>query len=395
MIESRNIIVFSDEWGRHPFSCQHILKHFLPCNNIIWVTPTGMRNPTFTWYDFKRSVEKLRAICRRNSAATEDLTGPKSITPFAIPYSQFPLIRFLNRQFVMHAVRTCCTPAQLAQLIIITTLPITADYVRMFAGRLVVYYCVDDFTHWPGVNGKLISTLENRLIENSDLIIVSSDELARVKDKPGKEAVTIPHGVDFELFETAGGYRERNSATKPVIGFFGALSPWLDYELLHQIAVHRKDWSLVFIGPCDTDISRFSGLENVFFAGKVPYAELPVHAARFDVGIIPFIVNDLTVSVNPLKLLEYLACGLPVVTTDLPEVRKFAEYVSIASGPDEFIRAIESELARNTPELAARRQMMASSHSWKSVAEQFSTALEGALARPGGDDDLTLESRHE
>lgn len=381
MIKNQTIIVFSDEWGRHPFSCQHIMKHFLTANKLIWVTPTGMRNPALTWYDVKRCVEKLRIIFKKRNRAADERSCPQSITPFTIPYSQFSFIRALNRHFVIRAVKACPAWSEQAVPIILTTLPITADYVKAFAGKLVVYYCVDDFVHWPGVDSSLMSMLENRLIRNSNLMIVSSDELARVKSGSGIETVLIPHGVDAAFFANSHRGALRDSSQKPVIGFFGALSPWLNYELMYQVAECRRDWSFVFIGPSDTDLSRFNNLDNVTFTGKVPYTELPAHAASFDVGIIPFKINELTISVNPLKLLEYFACGLPVVSTNLPEVRKFLPYVSIADEPADFIAAIELELAHNTAHKVAERRQIAHSHSWQSVAEHFSAVIEAALAR--------------
>lgn len=379
MIKGQNILVFSDEWGRHPFSCQHIMKYFLPHNNLIWVTPTGMRNPTFSWYDVKRSVEKLRAIFTDKNNINEEHNCPKSITPFTIPYSQFNVIRRLNKQFVIRAIHKNCSSAELRNPIIISTLPITGDYVKSFHDQVSVYYCVDDFVNWPGIDGRLMKTLEDKLIVNSDVFIVSSDELAKIKQIDSKKPIVIPHGVDVEHFSHAESNNRLDEVSKPIIGFFGAISPWLDFELLFKMAISKEDWSFVFIGPCDVDVSSFKELKNVHFIGKVPYEELPAYAVQFDVGIIPFLINDLTISVNPLKLLEYLACGIPVVSTELPEVRKFAEHVYIARDTADFIRSVEQALSENSVEMSIKRRAIAQNYSWKTVAETFSMIIEDKL----------------
>ncbi len=379
MITGQNILVFSDEWGRHPFSCQHIMKYFLPHNNLIWVTPTGMRNPTLSWYDVKRSVEKLKVIFADKENKIKELNRPKSITPFAIPYSQFGIIRMLNKQFVIRAIHRNCSYDELKQPIVISTLPITGDYINSFRNQISVYYCVDDFVNWPGIDRLLMKSLEDQLIINSDVLIVSSDELAKIKQTDSNKPVVIPHGVDVEHYSHAESNNRFDEITKPVIGFFGAISPWLDLDLLYEMAIRKQEWSLVFIGPCDTDVSRFIKLENVHFVGKVPYEELPSYAVQFDVGIIPFLINDLTISVNPLKLLEYLACGIPVVSTDLPEVRKFADHVYISLNVDDFIGFTEKALAENSVAMAKKRREIALSYSWAAIAETFSNTIEDAL----------------
>lgn len=379
MIKGQNILVFSDEWGRHPFSCQHIMKYFLHHNNLIWVTPTGMRNPTLSWYDVKRSVEKLKVIFTNKENKIKELNRPKSITPFAIPYSQFGIIRMLNKQLVIRAIHRNCSSDELKLPIVISTLPITGGYINSFRNKVSVYYCVDDFVNWPGIDGALMKALEDQLIVNSNVLIVSSDELAKIKQRGSKKPLVIPHGVDVEHYSHAESNNSLDEIKKPIIGFFGAISPWLDLDLLYKMAIRKEEWSFVFIGPCDTDVSCFNKLKNVHFVGKVPYDELPSYAVQFDVGIIPFLINDLTISVNPLKLLEYLACGLPVVSTDLPEVRKFADHVYIALNADEFIGYTEKALSENSAVMSKKRQEVAQNYSWAAIAETFSNTIENAL----------------
>ncbi len=383
MIKDYSFVVFSDDWGRHPFSCMHIMKHFLPQNRILWVNTIGMRSPRPTFYDFRRSVEKIASWFGR-STSREELPGNlRVISPLMIPFNTIASPRAFNRASVIRTVRKEIDRLGFDKPILLTTLPNAADYIGAFKEVMGIYYCVDDFTEWPGVNKNLITLMEEKLLNDCDLILASAEELCVKKERKGKRPVFLPHGVDFEHFNS--GLRERAKPEymmkipKPIVGFFGAVSPWLNFDLIMDVAARRSDWSFVFIGPIDADISKLNKLENLYFIGKVSYEDLPSYAGAFDVAIIPFLVNSLTRSVNPLKLLEYLACGLPVVSTDLPEIRKYSEVVYIADGPKSFLSYIEKALSEDSKELRQKRIEIARNRSWSSIAEKFSTCIETLL----------------
>jgi glycosyltransferase involved in cell wall biosynthesis len=162
----------------------------------------------------------------------------------------------------------------------------------------------------------------------------------------------------------------------PIIGFFGALSAWLDYELIAGIAKKRPEWSFVFIGPADSDVNMLDGISNVHLLGKVDYSQLPNYAVWFDVATIPFKISSLTLSVNPLKLVEYLACGLPVVSVDLPEVSKFTDVTYISTDKETFEACIEKALTEDNEHLVKLRKNVAQSFSWDTIAQKFSDLVE-------------------
>lgn len=383
MLKNRDIIVFSDDWGRHPSSCQHIVKHLLPENRVLWVNTIGIRSPQLTAYDIKRSFEKLRSWL--SETAGNGKGGPDSpviVSPVIIPYNAIGPVRRFNKHMVVRSVRGAMAQYDIKRPIVITTFPTTVDYLNAFDEIAHVYYCVDDFTSWPGVDRDLIKRMEDRLLIECDLTLATSEELCRKKVRKGRKPSPLFHGVDFEHFSTCR-IGTRASAVRhipsPVIGFFGAVSAWLDFTLLTRCAAARPAWSFVFVGPVDTDVRPLSAFSNVHCVGNVPYEELPAYAASFDVALIPFAVNELTRNVNPLKLLEYLACGLPVVSTDMPEVRKFSDVISIAKTPEAFLAAIERALANDSPELRAARRERARHYSWKAVAEELSAYISKVL----------------
>jgi len=381
MLTGRDFIVFSDDWGRHPFSCQHIMQHFLATNRILWVNTIGMRNPRFTAYDIKRSVEKIKGWLRPHKTNHKQLPDNLTIlSPFMLPYSNYAVVRERNKRSVLRSVKRVTDHFQFRHPIVLTTLPNAVDYVGELCERLSVYYCVDDFTHWPGVDSCLVTEMEEALLRKVDYVCASSEELCRKKARFGTTPKLLAHGVDNEHFHMPAGGELQTvpRGTRRVIGFFGALSAWVDYGLLLKLARMRPDWLFLLVGPVDTDVSILTNIENIHLAGKIPYEDLPKVAESFDVALIPFVINDMTLSVNPLKLMEYLACGLPVVSTPLPEVLKFSDLVYIADSVETFAQSVERALLEDSPDLKQKRRELASHYSWKSVAETFSAAVEQA-----------------
>lgn len=384
MLTDRDIVVFSDDWGRHPSSCQHLIKQLLPHNRIIWVNTIGMRSPRLSLHDLTRSFQILvgwlaRAPETEREPASDNLTV---VSPIIVPYNHLPLVRGFNRLSVRRTLHRLMAEKGVSNPIVITTFPCTCDYVGALGESIHIYYCVDDFVNWPDVNYRLIQEMEQSLLDRCDLVLATAEELCSTKSKPGKQPLLLSHGVDFERFNACAAAVERPEQlcgiAKPIIGFFGALSAWLDYDLIAGLAAARPEWSFVFIGPADTDISRISAYANIHLIGKVPYEQLPRYAACFDAGIIPFQVNELTRSVNPLKLLEYLSLGIPVVSSYMPDVERFSDVVTIAHSPQDFLAALDGALADDTPELRQMRIERARSNSWQAVAQRFSQLVTAA-----------------
>ncbi len=378
MLTNRNIVVFSDDWGRHPSSCQHLIKQLLPDNRVVWVNTIGMRSPCLSLHDFTRSTQILvKWFARQRNVYVEQFDDNLTVvSPVIIPYNQVPFVRIINRSLVKRKLLNLLQSEGMTDVIVLTTFPCTCDYVGSLDECLHIYYCVDDFVNWPDVNYRLIREMELTLLERSDLVLATAEELCGTKAQRGKKPKLLSHGVDFDRFNAYADSdyipEEFSQISKPVIGFFGALSAWLDFDLIADLASARSDWSFVFIGPADTDISSISNFKNIHLIGRIPYEQLPRYASFFDVGIIPFQLNDLTRSVNPLKLLEYLSLGIPVVSTYMPEIIKYSDVISIAHNSDEFLAALENSLTNNTPDMRQQRIAKARSNSWRAVAERFS-----------------------
>src|SRR5262249_35144579 len=234
-----------------------------------------------------------------------------------------------------------------------TFLPTTAGLVGRLGESRVIYHCVDEYSAFAGVPRAALRRMEEALVRKADLVVTSSERLAEERRRINARTVFVSHGVDVGHFARALDPAlpvpaEARGLARPVIGFFGLIAEWIDLELVRGIARRRGDWTILMIGKATVDTGSLRALPNVRLIGQKRYADLPAYWRAFDVGIIPFRIDELTVRANPLKLRESLAAGLPVVSSDLPEVRKYAGLVCLAAGPEGFVDAIEGLLAERT-----------------------------------------------
>ncbi|MGD2175098.1 MAG: glycosyltransferase, partial [Candidatus Brocadiaceae bacterium] len=201
----------------------------------------------------------------------------------------------------------------------------------------------------------------------------------------GYAAHYVPHGVQWHLFRTAVDRclpepEDLKSIPEPRLGFYGFLSDeWVDYGLLRRMAVERPDWHIVLIGrpKAGMDMDSHAPEPNIHWLGLKPFEELPAYTRHFQVGLVPFCVNSLTRHSNPLKLLEYLSGGLPVVTTDIPEVHTYEGLVHIASSREEFIAACEEALSEGDPAGRDVRSRATQQHSWEARVARVASVIYG------------------
>ena len=214
-----------------------------------------------------------------------------------------------------------------------------------------IYYCVDEYTAFTGVSNGLRS-IEEDLFRRADLVVVSAERLYDSKNHLNRNTHIIRHGTDWKHFRKAidGSLSTPSDIAdlpRPIIGFHGLLADWVDYALIKKVAEHFNNGSVVLIGKVAVDaeekIKILDGLTNVHLLGRKPYADLPAYCKTFDVALNPFEINELTLAANPLKVREYLAAGLPVVSTDIPEVRVLNDCL-VGVDHNDFIAKIETAL---------------------------------------------------
>ena len=375
-----SFIVFGDDWGAHPSSVQHLFKRLARTHRTLWVNTLGLRPPRLDRRDAARVVRKLRAMLGPRAEASA--SGPTAdrdldlhvVAPPMLPWMRPAPLRLVNRESVRLLVGREASRLGMRDPIVVTTVPNGVDGRGLAGSRCLVYYCVDDFTNWPGVDRVAASDLERELLSVCDAVLATSQNLADTRRPLHGEATLLPHGVDVEHLAracdpstpTLPGVRRG----RPVLGYLGLVDARLDVELVMGVARARPDWDLVFVGPTDTAPDPRLRGDNVRFVGAVPYERLPEAMASFDVALLPYVRSELTRSINPLKLREYLASGRPIVATSLPEVARYAPEVRLADTAEETIAAVEAALAGPSDRRADRVALLAG-ETWDDRARTF------------------------
>ncbi|WP_158560653.1 glycosyltransferase [Paenibacillus contaminans] len=268
------------------------------------------------------------------------------------------------------------------QSVSIVDLSFWAPLVQAVGRGSIVYDCMDDHTDFS-TNSPDMLEAEMDLLDNADMVVVSSQKLYDFAVQRNDKTVLIRNGVEFDRFHNT---RKRlapelASMTGPVIGYSGAISDWFDIDLIDFLAERNPGWTFVLIGHtfgCDT--SKVEKRSNVFLLGELPYAELPGYLHGFDVCLIPFLINNLTMATNPVKVYEYLAAGKPVVAARLPELELLGnKLVRIADEPEQFEKDIRQVMAEHNELEAMRRKRFAAAHSWKDRYLSFHAAVEAYL----------------
>lgn len=245
------------------------------------------------------------------------------------------------------------------------------------AGKLgeskLIYYCYDEIraAEWCGKHG---GSLEDEFLKKVDKVIVTSEGLLESKSKTHSDVTLVKNGVDFDLFHQAFNPEKKQ---KKVIGYVGSIDFRLDYELLETLIRSFPHCDFHFVGRITEPLKqkRLDLHENVTFMGAKQPNEIPQYLSEFDVGIIPFAKNEFTKNIYPLKINEYLAAGLPVVSTDFAPLSDFEEFVSIATEADAFTQKLQDELTLDTVNLAQLRIAMAKKNDWSARATQVEELL--------------------
>jgi glycosyltransferase involved in cell wall biosynthesis len=250
-----------------------------------------------------------------------------------------------------------------------------------------VYYITDDFTKFTGRPQAAIESMEARLIDKADLLIASAQKLLNIKSR-GRKVHIVNHGVDHGHFSRALGMKKEDwpedirEIKKPIVGFYGEINDWLDLKMIFRAAELRPDWSFVLLGRVAVEVGDISYLRergNIHLLGQKKYDQLPNYCAAFDVGLIPMKLNDLTACVNPLKLREYLAAGLPVVSARLQEVLAYKNVVRFADNAEELIKAVEDQLSVNREVIKFDLSRSVADASWDGKVEEISELIDKGL----------------
>jgi glycosyltransferase involved in cell wall biosynthesis len=272
--------------------------------------------------------------------------------------------------------------------------PTFYPYVRYLRPDLIAYHAYDLFSATPGWSPRL-ERMENALLREAHLVTaVSSSIVQNLGARVEREIKFLPNGVDLDAFaavvqDGAAAPPDLASIPRPRIGYLGSLHPQVDYGLIAELARRRPAWQFVFVGgriehrhaQAERELELCRSLSNIHFLGAKSHNDVPSYAVNMDINIMCYRLSEKawTTAIYPLKLHEYFAAGAPIVSVDLASVREFAKWIRIATGPDEWVQAIEASLAETDPKLKVARRQVAEQNGWEERARQLSGWLAAAL----------------
>ncbi|MER9623306.1 glycosyltransferase [Mesorhizobium sp. M0222] len=248
--------------------------------------------------------------------------------------------------------------------------------LRTSRGWHVQYDCMDEWDNFPNIGRDLLHD-EETLVREADLVTVTAALLQDKWQAKARRCALVRNGVDYTFFQERCVPNDLLASMKaPIIGYYGALAEWLDFELIAAVARQRPDWSFVLIGDdFSTDLAGLDSLPNVHLLGLRPYSEMPQYLYWFDACLIPFRVYNVTHAVDPVKFYEYMSAGKPVIATPTAELQVYKDYLSFAATPDETVQALEAALAHSDQALSRRRRELAKANDWSERVDATLTAL--------------------
>lgn len=382
MPEPAPLIVFSDEWGRHPSSCQHLIQHLLPSRDVTWVNTIGLRPPRLDRATAIRGIEKLRSWFpfRSRFPPREKSAGVRSPVPHILNPIMWPSFRTrpsrtLNRWLLTRVLRRATTDD--TPPIIVSTLPVVADLVDCAPAARWVYYCVDDYATWPGLDGGTLQRMESKFVEKVDVAIAVSHELQTHLAKLGKPAHLLTHGVDLDFWRRPDAKEiSLPHLTEPLILFWGVIDRRMDHQFVRALSDSMNTGTILLVGPCDCPDSELLRIPRVQIVPPVPIDELPALASRAQVLIAPYADLLVTRAMQPLKLKEYLVTGKPVVVRKLPATEEWCDSADVVETPEEFARIVLSRLKSGLPEEQRLARSRLATETWNAKAKQFEEWLE-------------------
>jgi glycosyltransferase involved in cell wall biosynthesis len=357
-------------------------------NRVLFVENTGVRRATLR--DAPRLWSRLLHWWQARGGVKRVATDVHVLSPLVLPFPYSPAAVSINTRVLLRSLRRWISDGD-GPLIVITFLPtpLTHELIAELNPALVVYYCIDRLAE-SSVGARQVVHSERKLFAEADLVFVTSSLLYQMAAEMSSHVSVVASGVRVEAFERARQSRSQEhpaftGLSGPIMGYVGSLRSSTDVALLTNTAKLAPDLQFVLTGPRFVDVAPLASRPNVRLIDAIPHADVMNFMTRFDVGLLPYLINEFTAGIMPVKLKEYLAAGLPVVSTPLPEVCHFADQhrglVKFADRPEEFVASLRAALADNSPEAVARRIAVAREYDWSDQMGRMMELIEQSLAR--------------
>jgi glycosyltransferase involved in cell wall biosynthesis len=393
-VTGRDIVcVGFNDWDAEVWTNQHHLMSRLAADNrVLFVESLGLRRPTLAARDVRRMARRLKTGLRGpRPVTTTGIDGALwVVSPLVLPSHANRLARRINAFALPRLVGRAAARVGIRKPILWGYVPQAELLLDRLTPTLVVYHCVDDIAAHPRIDAAAFQAAERRFACRADLVLASSPPLAEKMGRLSANVHCMTNVADVELFAAARGPGPIDPAVaalpEPRIVFTGTIAATkVDVPLLIELASLRPDWSIVLVGPVglgdpQTDASGLTRVDNIHVIGARRYTELPAVLRGAQAAIVPYLLNELTAGIFPMKVYEYLAAGLAVVATPLPALQG-VEGISFAAGASDFARRLERLMSEDGPAARATRARLADGHSWEARMREIAQLIEACQAR--------------
>lgn len=394
MIEERDIVCMSPmTWDDHWGTPQQLMSRLAPSNRVFFVDQpisplsllTGVRKRNAVWRQFRRWLSGPRKVADNVWAG-----APPPILPMRTRKTVHTINAWILRWWLSRQVRRL----GMRDVVFWNFQPAMPGVASAVKPAVKMFHLIDDFSGTPywWENAKHLLAREGESAREADVVVCTGRKLVESRRKYNSNIHFVPEGADVASFGRAADPElavPEGIASLPgkVVGYVGVIDFRLDVPLMERMAREHPDWSIALVGPVkgDTqDMTALRAMANVHFYGRQDLSDVPSFVKGMDVCLLPYILNDFTHHIFPLKLYEYLAAGKPIISSAMDEMVPFdGRELVVARSHDEFIAAVARAIELETPELAAERREMARNQSWDDRVEQISDILEPWLESGG------------
>lgn len=375
-MDKKDILIISTADWDNPIKTnkQYVAKELSNLDHrILYVESLGIRKIQIGKRDLKRVIKRIINMTFIIKRKDKNIWV---ISPPLIPGATNKMIIFINKIILNLNIQIARYFLNFKNDCLWTYNPMTCIYINTKKFKTAIYHAVDSIEHQPFMPKELINQEEKKLAYKVDQIFVTSQTIFKKLEKYNRKIQFFGNVCEFDHFAKAPTLSleeipdDIKNIKKPIVGFIGAISEYkLDYQLIKTVAKKLENINFVFIGPTEDSINKkklnqLREIDNIFLLGYRKYNILPNYCAYFDVAWLPIIHNKYTDSMFPMKFFEYLASGLPVISTKISSLKDYDDYVSLSDDIEEIVIQISYYL-NNKKNGIEKRQNLARLNTYK------------------------------
>ncbi|GAA5034732.1 glycosyl transferase [Marivirga lumbricoides] len=384
-IKKSNIIILAlSKWdGDYSSTTFSLASEFSKNNRVLYI------DKPITWKDilfqtFRKggiSLVKRTLIKSRLNFLSEDLIiyYPSPVIPinFLPKGKLYKHLKQLNEKIIFNKLKRTLKKIDFTNYIYLNIFNPFFDHTDFLQPTLSIYYTVDNISESAYVKKHGV-WLEPYMMQKAHLNFATSLMLKNTNEKYNKDIFYLPNAADLEIFDSEKNYdkpQELRNIEAQIITYIGHLDTRTNIEILKTILSEHDNKILMIVGPVSlpkSTLEELSCFNNILFVKPQPLQEIPAFLKYSCCTIIPFKCNELTKGIYPLKINEYLAMGLPVVSTSFSEdIKHFSEIISLANSPQDFSKMIDSEIINDSSSKIKERILFAKNNTWPHRVKQF------------------------